>query len=117
MAASAAKLTYKKLFRTSIGGRFLTLIQVSIEGEAEEYKKGGIAINKEELGLPDSIIDACLCLNFLDEKNEKAYNAEVIEEKLVLFATGAEKGFSPELTEAEGKTLKGYTCTLLVIGR
>jgi hypothetical protein len=117
MAASAAKLLYENLFKTSIGGRFLTLVKVSIEGEAEEYKKGGIALDFAKLGLPDGLVNVALCLNFLDEKNEKAYNAQIVGEKLVIFGAGAEKTFGAELTEAEGKALKGFTCTLLVIGR
>ena|ERR1700743_1446111 len=118
MAASAAKLSYKKMFKTSIGGRFLTLTEIAIEGEAEEYKKGGIPLEYSKLGLPDSIVDlAFLPSGFTDEKDEKQFDAQVLEEKLLLYASGKEKAFAAELSEAEGKALKGWSATILVIGR
>jgi hypothetical protein len=118
MAASAAKLSYKKLFKTSIGGRFLTITEIAIEGEAEEYKKGGILLEYAKLGLPDSIVDLVfLPSGFTDEKDEKQYTAQVLEEKLLLYASGKEKTFNAELSEAEGKALKGWSTIVVAIGR
>jgi hypothetical protein len=116
MAASAAALAYETIFRTSVGGRFLTETILSISGEAEEYKKGGITVDLTQLGVPNGNIDLTLVKLFLDEKNEKAYEAQIIKGKLVLFASGKEKTFKAELTEAEGKALKGFTCRVIAIG-
>jgi hypothetical protein len=119
MAASAAELSYGAPIRKfSIGGRFLVLLEVSINGEAEEYKKGGIPLENSKLGLPDSLVDLIFMPSgFTDEKDEKQYDAQVLKEKLILYASGKEKTFSLELTEAEGKALKGWSALLLVIGR
>jgi hypothetical protein len=117
MAASAAALTYENTFKASIGGRFLVETTLSITGEAEEYKKGGIEVSLEKLGLPDGLVDVTLCKLFRDEKNEKAFLAEITKGKLILYAAGAEKKQAIELTEAEGKALKGCTVHVIAIGR
>ena len=120
MAASAAALKYEVLHKKSIGDVFLTVTKVEISGEAEEYKKGGIPLLGTEagLGLPLGVIDACFVQGFFtDEKLEKAYMAQIVKEKLVVFQTGAEKKYSIELTEAEGKALKGYTAIIITIGK
>ncbi len=118
MAASAAALKYEVLTKVSVGGRFLTVTKVEINGEEEEYKKGGIAISPASLGLPDGLLDAAwLVGEFTDSKVEKAFAAQVNAEKLVLFAAGAEKKSGAELTEAEGKALGKYFAIVIAIGR
>jgi hypothetical protein len=119
MAASAAALTYgPRTLKTSIGGRYLIAIEVSINEEAEEYKKGGISLEYSKLGLPDSLVDLIFFPSgFTDEKDEKQYDAQVLKEKLILYASGKEKAFAAELSEAEGKALKGWSGQLVVVGR
>jgi len=118
MAASAAKLSYKNLSKTSIGGRFLTITEIAIEGEAEEYKKGGILLEYSKLGLPNARLDlAFLPSGFTDEKDEKQFDAQIVEEKMLLYSSGKEKTFNAELTEAEGKALKGWSAIVVAIGR
>jgi hypothetical protein len=116
MAASAAALTYTPVFKASIGGRFLTETVLSISAEAEEYKAKGIAVDVTKLGLPDGLVDLTYCKLFLDEKSEKAYKCQIIKGKLVIYQTGAEKKYAVELTEAEGKSLKGFTVRVIAIG-
>ena len=117
MAASAAALKYEVLTKVSIGGRFLTVTKVEINGEAEEYKKGGIAISATSLGLPDGLADAVFSAGMFDEKSEKQYDVQVVKGKLILYASGAEKKPNAELTEAEGKALGKYFATVIAIGR
>jgi hypothetical protein len=120
MAASKAEVKYEQLLKISIGGRWLTVTKVSISGEAEEYKAKGIPLTSgpSGLGLPDELLDAAFVLgDFTDEKVEKALAANVNGEKLVLFGAGAEKKAGAELTEGEGKALKGYFCLIAAIGR
>jgi hypothetical protein len=119
MAASAAAPTYSApSLKVSIGGRFLVVTEVSINAEAEEYKKGGISLEYGKLGLPDSLVDLVfLPSGFTDEKDEKQYDAQILKEKLILYASGKEKTFAAELSEAEGKALKGWSGLLLVVGR
>jgi hypothetical protein len=117
MAASAAALSYEVLSKTSIGGRWLTVTKVSIAGEAEEYKAKGIALNPTSLGLPDGLLDFGLVNLLLDETNAKSFDAQIVGKKLVLFQAGKEKTWSPELTEAEGKALKGWAATIVSVGR
>lgn len=119
MAASAAKLEYGEPFKASLGGRFVTLTEVKIAGEAEEYKAKGIALEYAKLGLPDSLVDVIFMTagSVFDEKSEKQFDATIVKEKLILFASGKEKSFNAELTEAEGKALKGYYGFVVAFGR
>jgi hypothetical protein len=118
MAASAAGLKYEVLTKISIGARWLTIVKVAINAEEEEYKAKGIAISPEKLGLPDGLLDlAFVAGDVTDEKVEKAFGANIEKEKLVIFATGAEKKAAAELSEAEGKALKGYFAIVVAIGR
>lgn len=118
MAASAAAISFGPIFKTSLGARFFVAMQISITAEEEEYKKGGIALPYSSLGLPDSIVDSIfLPAGLTDEKSEKQYDALILKEKLILFAGGKEKTFNAELTEAEGKALKGWYGFLVALGR
>jgi hypothetical protein len=117
MAAAAAKLSYEELFKVTIGGRWFTGTKVSIEGENEEYKKGGIALEPKSLSLPLGLLDAAFTQGLFDEKSEKQFDALLVKEKLVAYASGAEKKFNAELTEAEGKALKGYYAIVYATGR
>lgn len=121
MAASAAAFKYEVLHKKSIGDVFLTVTRVEISGEAEEYKKGGIALNFGEtgLGLPLAVVDTSFAVGpFTDSKYEKSYDTFITPEgKLVLFAAGAEKKAGAELTEAEGKALAKYTAIIVTIGK
>lgn len=118
MAASAAGLKYEVVLKTSIGGRWLTVTKVEINGEEEEYKAKGIAISPEKLGLPDGLLDVALLTGpFTDAKAEKSFGAQILAEKLILYATGAEKKVGVELSEAEGKALGKYFGTVIAIGR
>lgn len=117
MAASAAALEYKELFKVSNGGRWLTGTEVKIEGEKEEYKLKGIAISPEKLGLPDGLLDSAFSLGMLDETSAKMYDAIIVKEKLILYASGTATKFNTELSEAEGKALKGYYAVVIAIGR
>jgi hypothetical protein len=119
MAASAAKLEYGEPFKASLGGRFVTLTELKIAGEAEEYKKGGILLEYSKLGLPDALVDLAFLTggSFLDEKSEKQFDAAIVKEKLILYASGKEKTFNGELSEAEGKALKGYYGFVVALGR
>jgi hypothetical protein len=118
MAAEAAALKYEVLTKISIGGRWLTVTKVEINGEEEEYKAKGIAISPKSLGLPDGLLDAAWLIGeFTDSKVEKAFAAQINGEKLVLFGAGAEKKAGAELTEAEGKALAKYFGIVISIGR
>lgn len=120
MAASAAALKYEQLHKRAVGGDWLTVTKIEINGEAEEYKKGGIAVNAGigGLGLPDAILKAAwLTGPFTDSKFEKAFDNVIQGGKLILFATGAEKKYAAELEEAEGKALAKYNGVVVAVGR
>lgn len=119
MAASAAKLEYGEPFKASLGGRFVTLTEIKIAGEAEEYKAKGIPLEYSKLGLPDALVDIIFLTggSFLDEKSEKQYSAAIVKEKLILYASGKEKTFNVELSEAEGKGLRGGYAVVVALGR
>lgn len=118
MAASKAKgFEYEQPFKFAAGGRFFTQTVAKIIGEEEEYPKGGIPINFVSCGLPDGLVDAAWANLIVSEKEAyKSYDCQVIKEKLVIWQSGKEKEFAPELEEGKG-ALKGYTVTIWAIGR
>lgn len=132
MAASKAKgFEYNTETQTkvSLGGRFLTVTEIKIKGEEEEYPKGGLEIEPLKLGLPDGLVEAIWTTPLLEAKASefqkggfKAYPAQINtftskNPVLTLLQAGKEKEFGLELEEANGKALKGYTATVWAIGR
>jgi hypothetical protein len=146
MAASKAKgFEYSKSFASKIGGVLLTVTEVKIKGEEEEYPKGGLELEPEKLGLTDGLISGVepalttpglttpigliWCTPLMESKfgefkkgGGKAYPAQIttFEGKnpvLTLLQAGKEKEFALELEEAQGKSLKGYFAYVFCVGR
>ena len=107
--------------RVSLGGRFFTVVKFEVSnGEKEKYVTGGVPLDYTKLGLPANKPDyvevrAGVILNSFATPT-KVYEAVAHKEKLILFQTGAEKGYAPQLEEAQGEALKGYGGYLFVIG-
>ena len=113
---AAAALTYGEPFKTSLGGRFFTMTQVTVETINEEYEAGGIPINYSKLGFPDALVDSIFMPSGLtDSKLEKQYDALINKEKIILYQSGKEKEFNPEV-EATRKLAK-YTGIVVALGR
>jgi hypothetical protein len=113
---AAAALTYAEPFRVSLGGRFFTMTQVTVETTNEEYEAGGIPLSYTKIGLPDALVDSIFMpAGLTDSKLEKQYDALISKEKLILYQSGKEKEFNPEV-EATRKLAK-YTGIVVALGR
>ena len=116
---AALKFEYGTPFRISIGGRYLTVTEITGEGSNEEYAKGGSPLDYTKLGLPNNKVDCIFAaLPLIDKKVGEATKGGVVAigAELLQIVTTSTATKLPLLEMTDKEKVKEYKAIIVAIG-